>query len=115
MSAAVVIIILLIIYYNNINLSEFLLYVFEFEYFYSSIGYFISLFLTIILYIFLRILLKILRSQSHIYIFSEGCYVVFFFLLFPGGYPINVTNVFIIPCDIIFENNFLKYIFLILW
>lgn len=82
MSAVVVIIILLIIYYNNINLSEFLLYVFEFEYFYSSIGYFISLFLTIILYIFLRILLKILRSQSHIYIFSEGCYVVFFFCYF---------------------------------
>lgn len=114
MSAVVVIIILLIIYYSNINLSEFLPYVFEFEFFYSSIGYFISLFLTI-LYIFLRILLKILLSQSHIYIyiFSEGCYV--FFLLFPGGYPINVTNVFNIPCDIVFEINFLKFIFLILW
>ena len=52
MSAVVVIIILLIIYYNNVNLSEFLLYVFEFEFFYSSIGYFISLFLTIIVYSF---------------------------------------------------------------
>ena len=79
MSAVVVIIILLMFYYSNINLSEFLPYVFEFEFFYSSIGYFISLFLTI-LYIFLRILLKILLSQSHIYIyiFSEGCYVFFF-------------------------------------
>ena len=48
MSAVVVIIILLIIYYSNINLSEFLPYVFEFEFFYSSIGYFISLFLTIV-------------------------------------------------------------------
>ena len=51
MSTVVVIIILLIIYYSNINLSEFLPYVFEFEFFYSSIGYFISLFLTIV-YIF---------------------------------------------------------------
>ena len=48
MSAVVVMIILQIIYYNDINLSEFLLQVFEFEFFYSSIGYFISLFLTIV-------------------------------------------------------------------
>ena len=38
--------------------------------------------------------------------------VTCFFLLFPGGYPINVTNVFNIPCDIVFEINFLKFIFL---
>ena len=79
MSAVVVIIILLIIYYNNINLSEFLLYVFEFEFFYSSIGYFISLFLTIV-YI-LRILLKILLSQSHIYIFLVRAVTCFFFAI----------------------------------
>ena len=112
MSAVVVIIILLIIYYNNINLSEFLLYVFEFEFFYSSIGYFISLFLTIV-YIFKNFAQDFAKPITYIYIFSEGCYV-FFFLLFPGGYPINVTKVFNIPCDIVFENNFLKFIFLIL-
>ena len=112
MSAVVVIIILLIIYYNNINLSEFLLYVFEFEFFYSPIGYFISLFLTIV-YIFKNFAEDFARPIPYIYIFSEGCYV--FFLLFPGGYPINVTNVFNIPCDIVFENNFWKFIFLILW
>lgn len=111
MSAVVVIIILLIIYYNNINLSEFLLYVFEFEFFYSSIGYFISLFLTIV-YIFKNFAEDFAKPITYIYIFSEGCYV--FFLLFPGGYPINITNVFNIPCDIVFENNFLKFIFLIL-
>lgn len=113
MSAVVVIIILLIIYYSNINLSEFLPYVFEFEFFYSSIGYFISLFLTIV-YIFKNFAEDFAKpiTYIYIYIFSEGCYV--FFLLFPGGYPINVTNVFNIPCDIVFEINFLKFIFLIL-
>ena len=77
MSAVVVIIILLIIYYNNINLSEFLLYVFEFEFFYSSIGYFISLFLTIV-YIFKNFAQDFAKPITYIYIFSEGCYVFFF-------------------------------------
>ena len=86
MSAVVAIIILLIIYYNNINLSEFLLYVFEFEFFYSSIGYFISLFLTIV-YIFKNFAEDFAKPITYICIFSEGCYVSF--LLFPGGYPIN--------------------------
>ena len=112
MSAVVAIIILLIIYYNNINLSEFLLYVFEFEFFYSSIEYFISLFLTIV-YIFKNFAEDFAKPITYIYIFSEGCYV--FFLLFPGGYPINVTKVFNIHCDIVFANNFLKFIFLTLW
>lgn len=77
MSAVVVIIILLIIYYNNINLSEFLLYVFEFEFFYSSIGYFISLFLTIV-YIFKNFAEDFAKPITYLYIFSEGCYVFFF-------------------------------------
>ena len=81
MSAVVVIIILLIIYYNNINLSEFLLYVFEFEYFYSSIGYFISLFLTIVC-IFKNFAEDFAKPITYIYIFSEGCYVVYFFCYF---------------------------------
>ena len=104
MSAVVVIIILLIIYYNNINLSEFLLYVFEFEFFYSSIGYFISLFLTIV-YIFKNFAEDFAKPITYIYIFLVRA-VTCFFLLFPGGYPINniinVTNVFNIPCDIVF-------------
>ena len=68
MSAVVVIIILLIIYYNNINLSEFLLYVFEFEFFYSSIGYFISLFLTIV-YIFKNFAEDFAKPITYIYIY----------------------------------------------
>lgn len=77
MSAVVVIIILLIIYYSNINLSEFLPYVFEFEFFYSSIGYFISLFLTI-LYIFKNFAEDFAKPITYIYIFLVRAVTCFF-------------------------------------
>ena len=77
MSTVVVIIILLIIYYSNINLSEFLPYVFEFEFFYSSIGYFISLFLTI-LYIFKNFAEDFAKPITYIYIFLVRAVMCFF-------------------------------------
>ena len=80
MSAVVVIIILLIIYYSNINLSEFLPCVFEFEFFYSSIGYFISLFLTIV-YIFKNFAEDFAKPITYIDIFLVRAVMCFFFAI----------------------------------